>query len=76
MEDKIKVEEVEPMFVVLYNAGNGEMHEVVISYEQQKAIGSLLMKMNNDNIPVNESVACNINLNKYKVAAREEVKND
>jgi len=71
MEDKVTFEEVEPMFVVLYNSGNGEMHEVILPYDQQKAIGTLLMRMNNDNIPVNENVACNIKLTKYKVAKKE-----
>lgn len=71
-KDEVIFEEVEPMFVVLYNEGNGKMHEVILPYEQQKAVGSLLMRMNSDDIPVNSEVCLEMKLQKYKIAIKKE----
>lgn len=69
---ELKVEEKEPMFVVLYNNGGGEMHEVMLTYEQQQLIGAILMKITNDNIEVSDRVCCKITVAKHKVAIKED----
>lgn len=63
------IEEKERSFVVLYNAGNGEMHEVILDYSETLMVGWFLqdlMKKKNKELQADSKIACKINIKKDK----------
>ena len=74
-DDKVKYIEKEPEFIVLYNKGNGEMHEVLLDYNEQQFVGRFLMDLmdkKGKRLEADERVACKIKVVKSKIAVKEE----
>lgn len=70
-----QVKEEEREFVVLYNAGNGEMHEVILTYDETILVGLFLqdlMKKKGKKLEADSAVACKINITKDKVLVKED----
>lgn len=70
-----QVKEKERKFVVLYNAGNGEMHEVILTYDETILVGLFLqdlMKKKGKKLEADSVVACKININKDRVLVKED----
>lgn len=73
------VAEKEREFVVLYNAGKGEMHEVILDYEETMLVGWFLqdlMRKKNKELQADSKVACRINIKKDKTLVGKEVSNE
>lgn len=73
------VTEKEREFVVLYNAGKGEMHEVILDYEETMLVGWFLqdlMRKKNKELQADSKVACRINIKKDKTLVGKEVSNE
>lgn len=71
------VEEKEREFVVLYNAGGGNMHEVILDYNETQMVGWFLqdlMKKRNKELQADSKVVCRINIRKDKtlISKKEE----
>lgn len=67
MAKKKKTKKVEPMFIVLYNTGEGKLHQVVLTYEQNVMIGTLLSKMHNGQVKVDSQLFCEAEVGKYEI---------
>lgn len=76
MENKMVEKERE--FVVLYNAGGGEMHEVILDYDETQMVGWFLqdlMRKKNKELQADSKVACKINIKKDKTLVSKEASN-
>ena len=70
-----KMVEKEREFVVLYNAGGGEMHEVILDYDETQMVGWFLqdlMRKKNKELQADSKVACKINIKKDKTLVSKE----
>lgn len=70
-----QIKEMEREFVVLYNAGKGEMHEVILTYDETLLVGLFLqdlMKKKGKELEADSAVACKINITKDKVLVKED----
>lgn len=70
-----QIKEMEREFVVLYNAGKGEMHEVILTYDETILVGLFLqdlMKKKGKKLEADSEVACKINITKDKVLVKED----
>ena len=73
-----KMVEKEREFVVLYNAGGGEMHEVILDYDETQMVGWFLqdlMRKKNKELQADSKVACKINIKKDKTLVSKEASN-
>lgn len=76
MENKMVEKERE--FVVLYNVGGGEMHEVILDYDETQMVGWFLqdlMRKKNKELQADSKVACKINIKKDKTLVSKEASN-